>query len=73
LDGLVANVEATHDYTEPPLRRMSRRFEFPQLKKPGVYVVDFIGSGKSSRSDPQRPASALSQCWHCRAGGHGIR
>ncbi|HEV2945745.1 MAG TPA: hypothetical protein VGX70_00120, partial [Gemmataceae bacterium] len=50
LDGLVANVEATRDYTEPPLRRVSRRFEFPQLKKPGVYVVDFIGSGKSSRA-----------------------
>jgi hypothetical protein len=50
LDGLVANAETTHDYTEPPLRRMTRRFEFPQLKKPGVYVIDFIGSGKSSRA-----------------------
>jgi hypothetical protein len=29
---------------------MSRHFEFPQLKKPGVYVVDFIGRGKSSRA-----------------------
>jgi hypothetical protein len=50
LDGLVANVEETHPYAEPPLRRMSRHFEFPQLKKPGVYVIDFIGSGKSSRA-----------------------
>lgn len=50
LDGLVANVEQTHSYNEPPLRRVPRKFEFPQLKKPGVYVVDFIGNGRSSRA-----------------------
>jgi hypothetical protein len=50
LDGLVANVETSHAYTEPPLRRIGRRFEFPQLTRPGVYVVDFIGGGKSSRA-----------------------
>jgi hypothetical protein len=50
LDGLVANIEETHAYTDPPLRRIGRRFEFPQLKNPGVYVVDFIGGGKSSRA-----------------------
>ena len=49
LDGLVANSETTHTYEEPPLRRVSRHFEFPQLTRPGVYVVDFIGNGKSSR------------------------
>lgn len=50
LDGLVANTEATHGYPEPPLRRVARRFDFPQSTKPGVYVVDFIGAGKSSRA-----------------------
>jgi hypothetical protein len=50
LDGLVANAETTHNYTEPPLRRMPRRIDFPQLAKPGVYVIDFIGGGKSSRA-----------------------
>src|SRR5262249_54448397 len=50
LDGLVANAERTHAYAEPPLRRVARRFEFPQLTKPGVYVIDFIGAGKSSRT-----------------------
>ena len=50
LDGLVANSEQTVAYAEPPVRRMDRRFEFPQLTKPGVYVVDFIGGGKSSRA-----------------------
>ncbi len=50
LDGLVANQEKTHEYPEPPLRRVSRHFEFPELTKPGVYVVDFIGNGQSSRA-----------------------
>ncbi|MFL5338684.1 MAG: hypothetical protein ACJ8F7_00835 [Gemmataceae bacterium] len=50
LDGLVANAETTHTYAEPPLRRIGRKFEFPQLTKPGVYVIDFIGGGKSSRA-----------------------
>jgi hypothetical protein len=50
LDGLVANAETTHTYIEPPLRRMPRRFDFPRLTKPGVYVIDFIGGGKSSRA-----------------------
>ena len=50
LDGLVANQEKTHEYPEPPLRRVSRHFEFPELTKPGVYVIDFIGNGQSSRA-----------------------
>ena len=49
LDGLVANEEKTHSYDESPLRRMARKFEF-KLDKPGVYVIDFIGGGKSSRA-----------------------
>ncbi|MFN0199444.1 MAG: hypothetical protein ACKVT0_22055 [Planctomycetaceae bacterium] len=50
LDGLVANVEQSHRYDEPPLRRVMRRFEFPMLDKPGIYVIDFIGNGQSSRA-----------------------
>ncbi len=50
LDGLVANVETTFEYNDPPLLRVSRHFDFPTLSKPGVYVVDFIGNGKSSRA-----------------------
>lgn len=49
LDGLVANSETTHQYSDPPLRRVARHFDFPELKQPGVYVIDFIGNGKSSR------------------------
>ena len=50
LDGLVANSEQTLTYAEAPFRRVGRKFEFPQITKPGVYVVDFIGAGKSSRA-----------------------
>ena len=50
LDGLVANVEQTYPSKEPPLRRVPVRFEFSELEKPGIYVVDFIGNGRSSRA-----------------------
>ena len=50
LDGLVANVEQTHDFNGDPLKRVAKKFEFPQLDQPGVYVVDFIGNGRSSRA-----------------------
>lgn len=50
LDGLVANRETTHTYNDTSFRRVRRRFELPELKKPGVYVVDFIGNGRSSRA-----------------------
>ncbi len=50
LDGLVANVEQTYQYSEPPLRRVTRTFEFPTLGQAGVYVIDFIGNGQSSRA-----------------------
>lgn len=50
LDGLIANDEQIYDYTEPPLRRVTRRFSFPKLDKRGTYVIDFIGNGQSSRA-----------------------
>ncbi len=50
LDGLVASEEQTHQYAEPPLRRVRRTFDFPSLRGPGVYVVEFIGGGISSRA-----------------------
>lgn len=50
LDGLVANSEKTHTFDQGPFRRINQRFEFKEMNKNGVYVVDFIGSGKSSRA-----------------------
>jgi len=50
LDGLVANDERTHTYDVPPLRRVKRRFEFPKLERRGVFAIEFIGNGESSRA-----------------------
>jgi hypothetical protein len=50
LDGLVANTERSVKYDDAPFRRVPRKYEFPELNKPGVYVIDFIGAGKSSRA-----------------------
>ncbi len=45
----------TNTTTSPPLRRVTAALRVsPALTKPGVYVIDFIGNGKSSRgADPQ--------------------
>jgi hypothetical protein len=50
LDGLVPNYEKEEQYNEIPLRRVLRSFEFPQIKKRGVYIVEFIGNGRISRA-----------------------
>jgi hypothetical protein len=51
LDGLVANKETTVTYDDPPLRRVARHFDFPELdKKRGAYMIEFIGNGISSRA-----------------------
>ena len=50
LDGLVAAEEKTHAYKDPPVRRVRRTFEFPSLSRPGLFVVEFIGGGISSRA-----------------------
>ncbi|WP_181234576.1 hypothetical protein, partial [Enhygromyxa salina] len=50
LDGLVANDERVFEYQEPPLRRVARTLSFPSLTRPGTYVIELIGGGKSSRA-----------------------
>ncbi|MCB9880235.1 MAG: hypothetical protein H6832_00150 [Planctomycetes bacterium] len=54
LDGLVANDEKTYTYSEPASRRVLRHFELPALDRPGVYVVELIGNGMSSRAVIQK-------------------
>ena len=50
LDGLVPNHEETFTYSDAPALRNKRSFKFPQIKDRGVYIVDFIAGGKSSRA-----------------------
>jgi len=50
LDGLTSTWEQVFTYDEPQLRRVRRKFDLSQIDRPGVFVVEFIGSGKSSRA-----------------------
>jgi len=51
LDGLVAGDEREIAYKESPFRRVRREFKFPELTdKRGVWVVELIGGGRSSRA-----------------------
>lgn len=50
LDGLVANDEKVIKYDHIELRRHIEKLELHDIKGPGVYVVELIGSGKSSRA-----------------------
>ena len=54
LDGLVASVTRRVEYGESSERRMARAFDFPEIKGRGVYVVELIGNGKSSRALVQK-------------------
>ncbi len=50
LDGLVANEEKVYNYTHPEIRRHTETFEFQTLTEPGLYVIELIGNGRSSRA-----------------------
>lgn len=51
LDGLIASIERTVEFAQPPHLRFQETLNFPQLKgKVGLYVIELIGNGKSSRA-----------------------
>lgn len=50
LDGLVPNHERVVEYDLPPLRRHVEELNFPEIRDSGVYVVELIGNGRSSRA-----------------------
>ncbi len=51
VDGLVANIEQSHEGEASPFRRVERTFGFPELKgRRGAWLVEFIGGGRSSRA-----------------------
>ncbi|GJM23143.1 MAG: hypothetical protein DHS20C15_30580 [Planctomycetota bacterium] len=71
LDGLVPNHEFTHEFSDSPLRRVRRRFEFPVMQRAGVYLVDFVGNGHSSRAVIRK--GRLTMLEQRSAGGHLLR
>ncbi|MCB9575343.1 MAG: hypothetical protein H6709_24975, partial [Kofleriaceae bacterium] len=50
LDGMVAGDESVITSDEPPMRRQRRRLELAGCARPGTYVVELIGNGRSSRA-----------------------
>lgn len=50
LEGMISRDETVYDYAEVPTRRVVRTFEFPRITERGVYVIDLIGNGVSSRA-----------------------
>eukprot|EP01022_Parablepharisma_sp_SALTPOND_P023502 TRINITY_DN4_c0_g1_i6.p1 TRINITY_DN4_c0_g1~~TRINITY_DN4_c0_g1_i6.p1 ORF type:complete len:2304 (-),score=338.43 TRINITY_DN4_c0_g1_i6:3914-10825(-) len=51
LDGLIASIERTAEYKQPPHIKFREELKFPELKgKVGLYVIEMIGNGKSSRA-----------------------
>lgn len=71
LDGLVAGDTRTHRFDEPPFRRVRRRLEIDNLEKPGTYVIELIGAGKSSRALIRK--GGLRWTERVGAGGHHFR
>ena len=54
LDGLVANVERTFEYTQSSQLRHAESITLPELKDRGVWVVDLLGGGQRSRAVIQK-------------------
>ncbi len=50
LDGMVASDEQVLRSELPAIRRERRRIELPGCARPGTYVIELIGNGKSSRA-----------------------
>jgi len=70
LDGLVATSERRQTYDRQPEQRSTETFKFPQLKGRGVWVVEFIGNGVSSRALVQK--GRLHAETRSTPAGHGI-
>lgn len=70
LDGLVPTEELTLELDEPPVRRALRRIELPSLARPGTFVVELIGGGKSSRAVVRK--GALRHVERTSAAGHAF-
>ena len=71
LDGLVANEESTYEISDNPLLRVRRHFELPSASAAGVFVVELIGNGLSSRAVIQKGRLQLQQRYG--AAGHVLR
>lgn len=60
LDGLVANSRESHEFDFAPQLKTEKEFQLPQIpNRRGLWVVEFIGGGKSSRAVIRKGALGL--------------
>ena len=59
LDGLVPSEEFRYEYDTPPLSRHEETFTFESLEGSGIYLVEMIGGGVSSRAVVRKGALHL--------------
>ncbi len=71
LDGLVTSETLSFTYDEPAQHRIRRAFPLPSLNRRGVWIVEFIGNGKSSRALIQK--GRLNIVEEQTAAGHAFR
>ena len=51
LEGLIATYEEAYSFNEKPQKMFRRNFEFDKIpNKRGIYIIEFIGNGVSSRA-----------------------
>lgn len=52
LDGLIASEQTEHVFNYPPVVKTTKEFTFEKLtaKDKGVFIIEFIGNGITSRA-----------------------
>lgn len=71
LDGLVANIERTIKFDSPPILRVNRTIELPELSSAGTYVIELVGNGKTSRAVIRKGKLSFTQ--RRSSAGHAFR
>ncbi|MDD2599610.1 MAG: hypothetical protein PHO37_10335 [Kiritimatiellae bacterium] len=70
LDGLTPTHEKVFQYSEADAIRVRREYQFPELQGRGVYIIELIGNGRSSRALVQK--GHLKVVPAITAGGHAF-
>jgi hypothetical protein len=63
LDGLLPAKQIIETFNHPPMIEFAKNFSFPEIqeKERGIYIIEFIGAGLSSRAMIRKGALTLIQ------------
>ncbi|KAL4490234.1 hypothetical protein ABPG72_004273 [Tetrahymena utriculariae] len=63
LDGLIASEETSFEFKNPPVQKFTQSFKFENISKKssGIFVIEFIGNGVSSRAIIRKGCLVLRQ------------